>query len=48
VFENTPAFSGFAVDNLPKAREFYGETLGLKTSEDCGLMTRQAIPRSYA
>lgn len=29
---NTKAFSGFAVDDLQKAREFYGETLGLKTT----------------
>jgi len=36
---NTKAFSGFAVDDLQKAREFYGETLGLKTSEQYGLMT---------
>lgn len=27
------AFSGFAVDDLAAAREFYGETLGLETSE---------------
>jgi catechol 2,3-dioxygenase-like lactoylglutathione lyase family enzyme len=27
------AFSGFAVDDLAAAREFYGETLGLNTSE---------------
>jgi catechol 2,3-dioxygenase-like lactoylglutathione lyase family enzyme len=33
------AFSGFAVDDLQKAREFYGETLGLETSEEHGLMT---------
>jgi catechol 2,3-dioxygenase-like lactoylglutathione lyase family enzyme len=41
MFENTKAFSGFAVDDLEKAREFYGETLGLKTSmldEENGLM----------
>ena len=41
MFANTKAFSGFAVDDLQKAREFYGETLGLKTSvidEDNGLM----------
>jgi catechol 2,3-dioxygenase-like lactoylglutathione lyase family enzyme len=25
------AFSGFAVDDLQKAKDFYGETLGLKT-----------------
>jgi catechol 2,3-dioxygenase-like lactoylglutathione lyase family enzyme len=34
----TKAFSGFAVDDLQKAQEFYGETLGLKTSEEHGLM----------
>jgi predicted enzyme related to lactoylglutathione lyase len=32
VFENSKAYSGFAVDDLQRAREFYGETLGLKTS----------------
>jgi predicted enzyme related to lactoylglutathione lyase len=32
MFESTKAFSGFAVDDMQKAREFYGETLGLKTS----------------
>jgi catechol 2,3-dioxygenase-like lactoylglutathione lyase family enzyme len=39
MFANTKAFSGFAVDDLEKARDFYGETLGLKTSEDHGLLT---------
>jgi predicted enzyme related to lactoylglutathione lyase len=41
VFGNTKAYSGFAVDDLERAREFYGETLGLKTSvldEENGLM----------
>jgi predicted enzyme related to lactoylglutathione lyase len=32
VLENSKAYSGFAVDDLDKAQEFYGETLGLKTS----------------
>ncbi len=32
MFENTRAYSGFAVDDVEKAREFYGETLGVKTS----------------
>jgi catechol 2,3-dioxygenase-like lactoylglutathione lyase family enzyme len=32
MFADTKAFSGFAVDDVEKAREFYGETLGLKTS----------------
>jgi catechol 2,3-dioxygenase-like lactoylglutathione lyase family enzyme len=27
------AFSGFAVDDIEKAREFYGETLGLEVEE---------------
>jgi catechol 2,3-dioxygenase-like lactoylglutathione lyase family enzyme len=39
MFTNTHAFSGFAVDDVEKAREFYGETLGLKTSEQHGLLT---------
>jgi predicted enzyme related to lactoylglutathione lyase len=39
MFENTRAFSGFAVDDLEAARRFYGETLGLKTSEQYGLLT---------
>jgi catechol 2,3-dioxygenase-like lactoylglutathione lyase family enzyme len=39
MFENTRAFSGFAVDDLEAARKFYGETLGLKTSEQYGLLT---------
>ena len=39
MFENTRAFSGFAVDDVRKARDFYGETLGLKTSEEHGLLT---------
>jgi len=39
MFENTRAFSGFAVDDLDAARRFYGETLGLRTSEQYGLLT---------
>jgi catechol 2,3-dioxygenase-like lactoylglutathione lyase family enzyme len=33
------AFSGFAVDDLEKAKAFYEEVLGLKTSEEHGLLT---------
>jgi predicted enzyme related to lactoylglutathione lyase len=29
VFENTKAFSGFSVDDVPEAKRFYSETLGL-------------------
>jgi predicted enzyme related to lactoylglutathione lyase len=42
MFENTKAYSGFAVDDVGKAQEFYGETLGLKLSvldEENGLMS---------
>jgi catechol 2,3-dioxygenase-like lactoylglutathione lyase family enzyme len=42
MFANTKAYSGFAVDDIEKAREFYGETLGVKTSvldEENGLLS---------
>jgi catechol 2,3-dioxygenase-like lactoylglutathione lyase family enzyme len=39
MFENTKAFSGFAAPDLAAARAFYGDTLGLKTSEEHGLVT---------
>jgi catechol 2,3-dioxygenase-like lactoylglutathione lyase family enzyme len=40
MLSNTPAFSGFAVDDLDAARSFYGETLGLKvTDEPMGILT---------
>jgi catechol 2,3-dioxygenase-like lactoylglutathione lyase family enzyme len=39
MFADTKAFSGFAVDDVEKAGTFYGETLGLRTSEEYGLMT---------
>ena len=39
MFTYTKAFSGFSVDDLEKAQAFYGETLGLRTSEQYGLMT---------
>jgi catechol 2,3-dioxygenase-like lactoylglutathione lyase family enzyme len=32
MLEDSNAYSGFAVDDLDKALEFYGETLGLKAS----------------
>jgi catechol 2,3-dioxygenase-like lactoylglutathione lyase family enzyme len=39
MFTNTKAFSGFAVDDVDKAREFYSETLGLEVSEENGILT---------
>jgi catechol 2,3-dioxygenase-like lactoylglutathione lyase family enzyme len=38
MFANTKAFSGFAVDDVSTAREFYGQTLGLRTSDENGLL----------
>ena len=35
---DSPAFSGFAVDDLPKARQFYSETLGMTVNEANGLL----------
>jgi catechol 2,3-dioxygenase-like lactoylglutathione lyase family enzyme len=39
MFTDTKAFSGFAVDDVEKARAFYGDTLGLKTTEENGILT---------
>ena len=39
MFGNTKAFSGFAVDDLEKAKQFYSETLGLKVTEENDLLT---------
>jgi catechol 2,3-dioxygenase-like lactoylglutathione lyase family enzyme len=33
VFKHTHAFSGFSVDDIQRAKEFYGHTLGLEVSE---------------
>jgi predicted enzyme related to lactoylglutathione lyase len=38
MFENSKAISGFAVDDLAKAKQFYGETLGVGVSEDGDLL----------
>jgi catechol 2,3-dioxygenase-like lactoylglutathione lyase family enzyme len=39
LFENTKAFSGFSVDDIPRAKQFYGDTLGLKVTEENGMLT---------
>jgi catechol 2,3-dioxygenase-like lactoylglutathione lyase family enzyme len=36
MFKDTKAFSSFSVDNIQKAKEFYGQILGLDVSESCG------------
>jgi predicted enzyme related to lactoylglutathione lyase len=33
MFGQTKAFSGYSVDNLQKARQFYGEILGIEVSQ---------------
>lgn len=40
------AFSGFAVDNLAKARTFYAETLGLTVNNE-GAGLRLQVPGGY-
>jgi catechol 2,3-dioxygenase-like lactoylglutathione lyase family enzyme len=39
MFAKTKAFSGFAVDDIKKARGFYEDTLGLEVSEQYGNLT---------
>ena len=34
MFKETKAFSGFSVDDLQKAKQFYGQTLGLDVQEE--------------
>ena len=38
MFKDTKAFSGFSVNDVQKAKEFYGQTLGLEVSEAHGLL----------
>ena len=39
MFEQTKAFSGFSVADIPAARKFYTETLGLRVTEENGMLT---------
>jgi catechol 2,3-dioxygenase-like lactoylglutathione lyase family enzyme len=38
MFKDTKAFSGFSVDDVQRAKEFYGRTLGLQVSEAHGML----------
>jgi catechol 2,3-dioxygenase-like lactoylglutathione lyase family enzyme len=38
MFTTIPAFSSFSVDDIERAREFYGGTLGLEVSDMDGLL----------
>jgi predicted enzyme related to lactoylglutathione lyase len=39
MLENSKAFSGFAAGDLGKVKEFYTKTLGLKVTEEHGVLT---------
>lgn len=39
MFTDTKAFSGFSVDDIPAAKQFYGATLGIRVSENHGMLT---------
>jgi catechol 2,3-dioxygenase-like lactoylglutathione lyase family enzyme len=39
MFKSTKAFSSFSVNDIPKAKEFYGGTLGLDLDESEGMLT---------
>jgi len=38
MFKNTKSFSGFSVDDIAKAKAFYGQTLGLEVTEENGAL----------
>lgn len=38
MLKDTKAFSGFSVDDIQKAREFYGQILGLEVVEEYGML----------
>jgi len=39
MLKTSKAFSGFSVDDIPRAKQFYGETLGLDVTEENGMLT---------
>ena len=39
MFADTKAFSGFAVPDIEQAQQFYGDTLGIKVTEEYGMLT---------
>ena len=43
MLENTKAFSGFSVDDVAEAKRFYGETLGLRVSEENGMLSLHIV-----
>ena len=41
MLKESKAFSGFSVNDIQNAKDFYGRTLGLQVSESHGLLTLQ-------
>ena len=39
MFKNSHAFSGFSSNDIPKAKEFFGQTLGVEVTEENGMLT---------
>lgn len=41
MFKDNRAFSGFSVNDIPKAKEFYSQVLGLEVTESHGMLELQ-------
>ena len=39
MFRDSKAFSGFSSNDIAKAKEFYGQTLGIEVTEENGMVT---------
>jgi predicted enzyme related to lactoylglutathione lyase len=39
MLRDSKAFSGFSTDDIPAAKTFYGETLGIEVTEENGMLT---------
>ena len=39
MLSDSKAFSGFSADDIPKAKAFYADTLGLEVTEENGMLT---------
>lgn len=47
MFKDANAFSGFSVDNIDKAKQFYGEILGLQLNEQPGMGFGFSFPNGH-
>ena len=45
MLKDSKAFSTFSVDDVPRAKQFYGETLGLDVSDEMETSSRYACCR---